>query len=145
MDNELNHLHVPMMEGKIQIGPFAKVEGRDVLTRMMAFDLQVPREPGALFVARSGPNGFLIQAEGPGVFGYLVDSEGFEADESDLISFARPFLPLCGAIRIEGSHMIDYDMRMICRTVIEPSPEVGVAITNWRKRVGASVHDHLAP
>ncbi|MBW3243398.1 hypothetical protein KUV57_12060 [Epibacterium sp. DP7N7-1] len=131
--------HVPMMEGRITVGPFKKQKGRDILMHMMSCDVQVAREEGALYYARNTRDGFLIQAEGPGVFGYLVDEEKLEADESALVEFAKPFVKECGPITIEGSHMIDNDMRMVCRTVLEDDPLLGVKITCWRKRVGSGV------
>lgn len=144
-DSDTPPSHIPMMEGRIKVGPFRKQKGRDIIMRMMSCDLHVAREEGALYHARNTQDGFLIQSEGPGVFGYLVDCDGFEADESDLAHFAKPLVEICGPITIEGSHMIDHDMRMICRTVLEADPILGVKITSWRKRVGSGVDADMQP
>jgi hypothetical protein len=144
-DSDTPPSHIPMMEGRIKVGPFRKQKGRDILMRMMACDLQVSREEGAVYFARNTPDGFMIQSEGPGVFGYLVDSDGLEADESDLVQFAKPLVEICGPITIDGAHMVDNDMRMICRTVLEEDPVLGVRITCWRKRVGAGINAEMQP
>ncbi|MEY8802111.1 hypothetical protein AB9K35_17680 [Leisingera sp. XS_AS12] len=132
---------VPMMDGSIKLGPIKGAKGREVMTRMLACDLHIPREEGALFTARSTLEGFEMRAEGPGVMGYLVDSEGFEASETDLEYFAKPLLEHNSQIIIEGSHLVDRDIKVLCRTIIERDPNMpsGVSVTFWRSRIGAGI------
>lgn len=135
-DNRFRGSPIPMLDGRILLGPVRGATGKDVLRELRAHGLFVARDDGALYTTRMTKEGFVIQAEGPGVRGYLVDSEGFEADETDLVYFARTLLSSSGPIRIEGSHMVDSRMRLVCRTTLEVDSEVGVRVTSWRHRVG---------
>ncbi len=132
-----------LMPGRISIGPIKGVDGKYLLKNLPEYNLYIPRGEGASMNARMTSAGFLVEIEGPGVLGYLVDDEGFQASETDLENFAVKPLEFNDQIVITGDHLVDKDIKVLCKTVIRmrsegllrPAPIAEVFVT----RVGAGI------
>jgi hypothetical protein len=132
----------PVFDGRFSFGPVKGIDGKRLLQRLTDFNLSIPRGEGDMINARMTRQGFMIEVEGPGIVGYLLDEEGVQPEEDLLEEFAVDLLKANDTLVIEGEHLVHKDIKMMCKTVIRmdeslprPHPVVEVFMT----RVGAGI------
>ncbi len=142
MPDEMPETPAKYFEGRISIGPIQGTDGKHLLARLEEFGLTIPRSDEDVVDARMTPQGFMVEIEGPGIVGYLLDESGFQVDDDDLADFAAGFLEANDAVVIAGEHLVHKDIKMICKSVVRmdrslprPEPVAEVLMT----RIGAGI------
>ncbi len=142
-DDDMFDYPVYVMPGRLAIGPIKGLDGEGLLKRLQEYSLYIPQCDGASMSMRNTSAGVTVEVEGPGVFGYLIDEDGFQAPETKLEDFADTLLEYNDRVVISGEHLVDPDIKVLCKTVIRirtegvlyPVPFAEVFVT----RVGAGI------
>lgn len=124
------------MLGRFMMGPLPTTAVLEEIEGEMAhYDLAIPRDEDVEISVVRSLEGLYVTAEGPGVRGYLVDSDGLEASGSDVEDFFTRFLPPAGKITIHGHHEVPGSVVMLCRTTITQDDEDGCLVQARRTHV----------
>lgn len=124
------------MTGRILIGPLpSDAATEDIEEALERYNLFIARDADVELDIVKTADGAFMTAEGYGVKGYLVDSDGLEAAESDVEDFFARFLRPSGTIGINGRHEAPGGVIILCRTTIRLCPERGCQIAAQRTHV----------
>ena len=114
VDAELNDAP----SGEFRIGPIPDVSLDEIIENLRACELRIPGGEGARVMTRSAHDGLRIKAEGPGVLGYLVGSDGIEASVSDIEEFVEMTVVPGHELLMHGHHYLTTSRISLSRLLV---------------------------
>lgn len=122
-------------DGRIRIGP-VQLDMDDIPDAFREYGLRISEQDDLIVHASPHAQGIVLSCAGPGVHGYILSEDGFEADIDDLKMLMRDLVAPGMSCRIEGHYRISEDEMIESKSYISLSDDGrNVMYSSLRERV----------